>query len=105
MVSAPNRFQILADRVGRGDSRAASELRRRLEGSLGPVVRRALRGGGGSAVAERIQALARRAAPPGAPPAEDDVVDHVAGSLCARVVGRLRAGADSVSLRCDTLAV
>jgi hypothetical protein len=104
MLNTANGLQTLADRVQRGDSKAASELGQRLERSLGPIVRRALRGGGTSALGERIQTLARRAAADDEPET-DGLVDRVSGSLCARVVGRLRAHADSVPLRCDTVAV
>jgi hypothetical protein len=109
MLNAQNGLQELADRAGRGDSRAASELRRQLESSLGPIVRRALRGGAGaSPVAERIQAVARRVRPPEGSAGGSDgdgLVGRVSGTLATRVLGRLRSHADSAPVGCDTVAV
>jgi hypothetical protein len=105
MWHTQNEFEILAQRVERGDVSAAPEMRRLLEGALAPVVRRALRGGT-SALERRIREVAQRVS--GGPTAAHSVTG-LAGltgaSLSARVVGRLRAGADSVRVGHQTVAV
>src|SRR5690242_10703964 len=93
-----NEFEVLAGRVERGDVTAAPELRRLLEGALRPVVRRALRGGT-SELDRRIRAVAQRV---GGGPARE-VADETGASLTARVLGRLRAGADSVRAGYETV--
>lgn len=104
MLHTPNEFEALAQRVERGDVSAAPELRRLLEGALGPVVRRALRGRGTSEMDRRIRAAALRVAG-----GEEDlarperIAERAGGSLAARVVGRLRAGADSVRVGYETV--
>ena len=79
----------LAAQARDGNAAAASELRRRLGESLGPIVRYALRGGP-SPVADRVRAAARRA---GADPTR--AADAVRETLNARVIARLRGGAAS----------
>ncbi|HKI31927.1 MAG TPA: hypothetical protein VKA46_08660 [Gemmataceae bacterium] len=103
MLAKQNEFEALAQRVERGDASAAPELRRLLEGALRPVVRRALRGGGTSALDHRIRDVAQRV---GAGPERADALTALTGaSLSARVVGRLRAGADSVHAGYETVVV
>jgi hypothetical protein len=102
MVAKKNEFEVLAQRVERGDTSAAPELRRLLEGALRPMVRHALRGGT-SALDRRIRDVAQRVA---AGPKRTDTLAVLTGaSLSARVVGRLRAGADSVHVGYETVAV
>ena len=96
-----NEFEVLARRVERGDVTAAPELRRLLEGALRPVVRRALRGGT-SELDRRIRAVALRVGGGEAVPARH-VAEETGASLSARVVGRLRAGADSVRAGYETV--
>jgi hypothetical protein len=96
-----NEFEVLARRVERGDVTAAPELRRLLEGALRPVVRRALRGGT-SELDRRIRAVALRVVGGEAVPARQ-VAEETGASLSARVVGRLRAGADSVRAGYETV--
>jgi len=93
MLHEHNEFEALAGRVERGDVTAAPELRRLLEGALRPVVRRALRGGT-SALEQRIRILARRVWA-GAGDRAREAAEQTGASVAARVVGRLRAGADS----------
>jgi hypothetical protein len=93
MWNTANEFEALAGRVERGEAGAAAELRRRLEGAMGPLVRRALRGGG-SALDRRIRDAADRVGWVEAGPGPAAAL--TGASLAARVVGRLRAGADSV---------
>jgi hypothetical protein len=101
MLEQQNKLRSLAERVGRGDLAATPELRRRLEEALGPVVRRALRGRGSSAVAEEIRATARRASLTGAGSAPTAAV---VSSLCARAVDRLQSKAESVApAHCGTV--
>ncbi len=103
MLERQPNLRTLAERVSRGDQTAGPELRRCLEEALGPVVRRALRGRGTSAVAEEIRATARRASLSGAGTAPTAAV---VSSLCARAVDRLQAQAESVAAaRCGTVAV
>jgi hypothetical protein len=103
MLHTKNEFEVLAERVERGDVSAATEMRRLLAGALGPVVRRALRGRGTSELDQRIRTAALRVAG-----GEDDrsrpdgVAARTGGSLAARLVGRLRAGADSVRVGYET---
>ena len=96
-----NEFEVLARRVERGDVTAAPELRRLLEGALRPVVRRALRGGT-SELDRRIRAVALRVGG-GEPVPARQVAEETGASLSARVVGRLRAGADSVRAGYETV--
>jgi hypothetical protein len=106
MLHTTNEFAALAERVERGDAAAAPELRGLLEGALGPVVRRALRGGGGSALDRRIRGAALRVAGGADGLARRGGVAELTGaSLSARVVGRLRAGADSVHAGHETVLV
>jgi hypothetical protein len=100
MMHVTNEFAALAERVERGDPGAAPELRRLLEGALRPVVRRALRGGM-SALDLRIRDIARRV---GVAPT-DGLAALTGASMSARVVGRLRAGADSVRAGQETVVV
>jgi hypothetical protein len=99
MLQRTNEFEALAGRVERGEPGAAPEMRRLLEGALRPIVRRALRGGA-SALEQRIREVALRVGPGG-----DGFAGPTGSSLSARVVGRLRAGADSVRAGHDTVAV
>jgi hypothetical protein len=100
MLNTVNEFEVLAGRVERGEAGAAAELRRLLEGAMGPLVRRALRGGT-SPLERRIRDAAGRVGWGGARPGE--VAALTGASLSARVVGRLRAGADSVRPVHETL--
>jgi hypothetical protein len=103
-----NEFEALAQRVERGDSTAVEELRRGLQQSLGPIVRRVLRNPARSgSVAGQVEALARRALPLQAPADEPSAsaVGHVTSTICARVLDRLRGRADSLPAGCDTVAV
>jgi hypothetical protein len=103
MLHKQNEFEALARRVERGDATAAPELRRLLEGALGPVVRRALRGGA-SQLEGRIRTLALRVVGGEGDLARGDgVAEETGASLSARVVGRLRAGADSVRVGYETV--
>jgi hypothetical protein len=102
MLNTPNEFEVLAGRVERGEAGAAAELRRLLEGAMGPLVRRALRGGT-SALDRRIRDAAGRVGWGEARPAAGAAL--AGASLSARVVGRLRAGADSVRAGHETVAV
>jgi hypothetical protein len=105
MSHTTNEFMALAERVERGDTGAAPELRRLLEGALRPVVRRALRGGT-SPLDRRIRDVALRVAGGADHFARSDGLAVLTGaSLSARVVGRLRAGADSVRPAQETVAV
>ncbi len=98
-----NEFEVLARRVERGDAAAAPELRRLLEGALRPVVRRALRGGT-SELDRRIRAVALRVVGgEGDFARQSGVAAETGASLSARVVGRLRAGADSVRVGYETV--
>jgi len=103
MLHRQNEFEVLARRVERGDVTAAPELRRLLEGALRPVVRRALRGGT-SELDRRIRAVALRVVggTADAVPARE-AAEETGASLSARVVGRLRAGADSVRAGYETI--
>jgi hypothetical protein len=101
MLQKHNEFEALARRVERGDVTAAPELRRLLEGALRPVVRRALRGGT-SELDRRIRAVALRVGG-GDVARPDGVAAETGASLSARVVGRLRAGADSVRAGYETV--
>jgi hypothetical protein len=103
MLPTTNEFAALAGRVERGEAGAAPELRRLLEGALGPMVRRALRGGT-AALDGRIRAAAQRVAGTG-PANAGGVAELTGASLSARVIGRLRAGADSVHAGHETVAV
>src|SRR5689334_8157395 len=100
MLHVTNEFAALAERVERGESGAAPELRRLLEGALRPVVRRALRGGT-SPLDRHIRDIATRV---GVRPA-DGLAALTGASVSARVIGRLRAGADSVRVGRETVAV
>jgi hypothetical protein len=100
MLHETNEFAALAERVERGEAGAAPQLRCLLEGALRPVVRRALRGGT-SPLDRRIRDIARRV---GVAPA-DGLAALTGASLSARVVGRLRAGADSVCAGRETVMV
>ena len=100
MLNVTNEFEALAGRVERGEAGAATELRRLLEGAMGPVVRRALRGGT-SALDRRIRDVAQRVAWGEGRPAA--LAELTGASLTARVVGRLRAGADSVRVGHETM--
>ncbi len=100
MSHSNNEFEALAGRVERGEAGAAAELRRLLEGAMGPLVRRALRGGG-SPLERRIRDVAGRVGWGGARPGE--VAALTGASLSARVAGRLRAGADSARAGHETL--
>ncbi len=101
MTPTDNSLEELAGRAGQGDAAAAAELRRRLKEGLGPLVRLALRGGGGhSPLSARIRQVARRAASPGAERVEADAVRD---TLCTRILGRIRAGARSVGPELDTV--
>jgi hypothetical protein len=103
MLQRQNQFEVLARRVERGDVTAAPELRRLLEGALRPVVRRALRGGS-SELDRRIRAVALRVV--GGPDdfgRANEVVEEAGASLSARVVGRLRAGANSIHAGYETV--
>ena len=60
MSLTSNNFVALAERVQRGEPGAAAELRQLLEGSLGPIVRRALRGGSAALLDQSIREAARR---------------------------------------------
>jgi hypothetical protein len=100
MLNTANEFEALAGRVERGEAGAATELRRLLEGAMGPVVRRALRGGT-SALDRRIREVAGRVA--WGEPRPAAVAALTGSSLSARVVGRLRAGADSVPTGYETV--
>jgi hypothetical protein len=103
MLQTHNEFEALARRVEGGDVSAAPELRRLLEGALRPLVRRALRGGT-SELEQRIRAVALRVAGTGGGRARPDrVADQAGASLAARVVGKLRAGADSVHVGYETV--
>jgi hypothetical protein len=102
MLQKHNEFEALARRVERGDVTAAPELRRLLEGALRPVVRRALRGGT-SELDRRIRAVALRVVGGAGDPHDDRVAAETGASLSARVVGRLRAGADSVRAGYETV--
>jgi hypothetical protein len=93
MLNSHNEFEALAGRVERGEAGAAAEMRRLLEGAMGPVVRRALRGGT-SALERRIREAAHRVGWGEA--GRGEVAAWTGASLSSRVVGRLRAGADSV---------
>jgi len=103
MSLTSNEIAALAGRVERGEVGAAAELRRLLEGSMGPIVRRALHGSGVSRLDESIRDTARRAAHGETQPA--GLVGLVGASLSARIVGRLRAGADSVAAGQQTVVV
>ncbi len=102
MLPTTNEFEALAERVERGEAGAAPEMRRLLEGALRPVVRRALRGGT-SPLDRRIRDVARRVAGGAGRPAA--LAPLTGASLSARVVGRLRAGADSVRAGQETVVV
>ncbi len=100
MLHEQNQFEILAGRIERGDATAAPELRRLLEGALRPLVRRALRGGT-SPLEQRLRALAGRVwANPAEQPAH--AAEQAGASVASRVVGRLRAGADSFRVGFET---
>ena len=100
MLQVTNEFAALAERVERGETGAAPELRRLLEGALRPVVRRALRGGV-SPLDRRIRDIARRVGVE----RTDGLAELTGASLSAGVVGRLRAGADSVRAGQETAVV
>jgi hypothetical protein len=103
MLQKQNEFEALARRVERGDVTAAPELRRLLEGALRPVVRRALRGGT-SELDRRIRAVALRVVGgAGNLGRADALAAETGATLSARVVGRLRAGADSVRAGYETV--
>jgi len=101
MSHMTNEFAALAERVQRGESDAGPALQRMLEGALGPMVRRALRGQGTSLLDQRIREAARRASHGEKPPA--GLAALVGASLSARLVGGMRAGADSVSVGRETV--
>jgi hypothetical protein len=103
MMHQHNEFEALAERVERGDVSAAPELRRLLEGALRPVVRRALRGGGTSELDRRVRAAALRVVGAADPARAAGAAELTGASLAARVVGRLRAGADSVPAAYQTV--
>jgi hypothetical protein len=103
MFSTTNEFAALAERVARGEAGAAPELQRLLKEALRPVVRRALRGGGTTTLDENIRETARRASHGDAQPAGLAAV--VGESVAARIVNRLRAGADSVQAGQNTIVV
>jgi hypothetical protein len=100
MLNMANEFEALARRVERGDAGAAPELRQLLEGALKPAVRRALRGGT-SALDQRIRDVAQQVAC--GPGRTDGLTELTGASLSARVVGRLRAGADSLHAGHETV--
>jgi hypothetical protein len=102
MLNTTNEFEALAGRVERGEAGAATELRRLLEGAMGPMVRRALRGGT-SPLDRRIREVAGRVSWGESRPST--VAALTGSSLSARVVGRLRAGADSVRPGHETVVV
>lgn len=102
MFNTTNEFETLAGRVERGEAGAATELRRLLEGAMGPMVRRALRGGT-SPLDRRIREVAGRVS--WGEPHPSTVAALTGSSLSARVVGRLRAGADSVRSGHETVVV
>jgi hypothetical protein len=105
MLNRTNEFATLAERVERGDPGAAPEMRRMLEGALAPLVRRALRGGT-SALERRIRDVAGRVGGGEAGFAQGGALAELTGaSLSARVVGRLRAGADSARAGYETCVV
>jgi hypothetical protein len=70
---------------------------------MGPIVRRALRGNGTSRLDQSIRETARRASHAETQPA--GLVGLVGASVSARIVGRLRAGADSVAAGQQTVVV
>jgi hypothetical protein len=105
MLQTTNEFEVLAGRVERGEAGAAPEMRRLLQGALGPVVRRALRGGT-SPLDRRVRDVALRVAGGADGFARTGGLAGLTGaSVTARVVGRLRAGADSVRVGHETVAV
>jgi hypothetical protein len=87
------RLEILAARAAQGSSAAAARFREELETYLARMVRRALRGGTGSAaldgwiLAEVEQAAADRGGPGGDP---ERLLAPVVRRLCQSVLARLR---------------
>jgi hypothetical protein len=109
MMNESHTLASLASRVERGDREAAFELRRFLDGGLGPVIRRALRPGTPtSALEKQIQVLAQRACPKGCPPGDrvdPGLVSQIGHMLSQRLVARLQAQADSFQPCAHTVAV
>lgn len=86
-----NELENLAAQARAGDPLAANRLRHELEARLGPIVRRALRGGA-SPLDGRIRAAARGHAD------DQRSLGGAVGNVCASVVGGLTPPPDRGAL-------
>ncbi len=108
MHNETSKLAVLAGQVEHGDRQAAQELGGRLDHSLAPIIRHALRNRtANSPLMKQIRALAQKAMVAGRTNPENDpgLVDQIGRMLSQRIVGRLQAQADSFRLCANTVAL